>query len=182
MTTDLAVITDRTTLTFVRHLPGPIERVWAYLTNPAYLATWFSDGVVADRIGGEARFEMGAWGSITAYEPPHVFEYTWNEQKSSHGAVADAIVRWELADDGGGVRLTLTHSRLPEIEVWAHGAGWHTFLQRLIACVDGRAPEPIGELYARFKAVYVTAVQSAGLVLPPLALHGSHELPQQHEG
>ncbi|MDQ6931258.1 MAG: SRPBCC family protein, partial [Candidatus Eremiobacteraeota bacterium] len=154
--TDLATIAERSTLMFVRHLPGPIDRVWAYLTDPKFLIKWLSDGVVADGAGGVVRFEMGATGRITAYQPPHLLEYTWNEEEASCGPVADALVRWELAEEGDGVRLTLTHSRLPENEVFAHGAGWHAFLQRLSACIDGRDPKPFAELYARCKPYYVT--------------------------
>jgi uncharacterized protein YndB with AHSA1/START domain len=127
------------------------------------LVTWFSDGVVADRVGGEVRFDMGATGRVTAYEPPRLLEYTWNEEDASCGPVADSVVRWELAEEGGGVRLTLTHTRLPEIEVLGHGAGWHAFLLRLSACVEGREPEPIGDLFAPLKAEYVPLVEAAGI-------------------
>lgn len=160
---DPATISGRSTLTFVRHLPGPIERVWAYLTESAFLAKWFSRGVVPDRVGGNVQFDMGATGRITAYEPPRLLEYTWNEEESSCGPVADALVRWELAEDGDRVRLTLTHSRLPENEVLAHGAGWQAFLQRLSACIDGRDPEPVDELFARYKIAYAAIVESAGI-------------------
>lgn len=160
---DFARISERSTLTFVRHLPGPIERVWAYLTDPELLAKWFSDGAVADSVGGEVRFEIGATGRITVYEPPHLLEYTWNEEDASVGPVADALVRWELSEEGTGVRLTLTHSRLPENEILGHGAGWHTFLQRFFACVEGREPEPFEALFARLKAQYVPVVQAAGI-------------------
>ncbi|HVN68721.1 MAG TPA: SRPBCC family protein [Candidatus Binatia bacterium] len=152
--TDMATIADRDTLTLVRRLPGPIERVWAYLTDPQLLVEWFSDGVVADRVGGEVRFEMGATGRVTAFEPPRLLEYTWNELEHARGPIADTIVRWELCDEGDGVRLTLTHSRLPEPEVLTHGAGWHTFLERLVSRVNGREPEPIEKLYARLKLEY----------------------------
>ena len=163
--TDLATITQRGTLTFVRHLPGPIDRVWAYLTDPTFLVTWFSDGVVADSVGGEVRFEMGAEGRITAYEPPHLLEYTWNEEDETC-PIVDTLVRWELTEESSGVQLTLTHARLPENEVLGHGAGWHAFLQRLAACVDGREPEPISELFARLKIEYVPLVQAAGIATP----------------
>ena len=161
--TDRATIVGRSGLMFVRHLPGPIERVWAYLTDPKFLEKWFSSGVVADRVGGEVRFDMGATGRVTAYEPPHLLEYTWNEEDASVGPVTDALVRWELSEEGSGVRLTLTHLRLPENEVLGHGAGWHAFLQRLSACVDGHDPEPFEELYARLKPEYVPVVRSAGI-------------------
>ncbi len=164
---DPATITNRSTLTFVRHLPGPIERVWAYLTDPTFLVTWLSDGVVADRTGGEVRFDMGATGRVTAYQPPRLLEYTWNEEDASVGPVADSLVRWELAEEGGGVRLTLTHSRLPEIEVLGHGAGWHAFLDRLAASIDGRDAEPFEELFVGYKPHYVPLVQAAGIADVP---------------
>ena len=63
------------------------------------------------------RFEMGATGRVTAYEPPHLLEYTWSEKDLSRGPIVDALVRWELAEEGGRVRLTLTHSRLAENEL-----------------------------------------------------------------
>jgi len=163
---DLATIADRSALTFVRHFPGPIERVWAFLTDPKLLAEWLLGGVVADRVGGEVTFEIGATGRITAYEPPHLLEYTWSEEDASFGPVVDSLIRWELSKEGSGVRLTLTHSRLPEIEVLGHGAGWHTFLQRLSACFDGREPEPVNELFARLKDEYSPVVRSAGIVMP----------------
>jgi uncharacterized protein YndB with AHSA1/START domain len=181
--TDMATIADRSVLTFVRHLPGPIERVWAYLTDPKFLVRWFSDGVVTDCVGGEVRFEIGVTGHVTAYQPPHLLEYTWNEQRASCGPVADARVRWELSEEGNGVRLTLSHSRLPENEVLAHGAGWHTFLERLSACVDGRDPEPVDELYARLKAEYVPVVQSAGIATASPTINGSHsQVSSRHTG
>jgi uncharacterized protein YndB with AHSA1/START domain len=150
----MARFTDRGTLVLVRHFPGPISRVWAYLTDPKLLAKWLSDGVVGSCAGGEVRFDMGAHGHITAYEPPHLLEYTWNEEEASCGPVADALVRWDLAEDGDRVRLTLTHSRLPEAELIAHGAGWHAFLERLLDAIEGREPRSIEEAYARYKEEY----------------------------
>jgi uncharacterized protein YndB with AHSA1/START domain len=151
---DMATIDERNTVKLVRDLPGPIERVWTYLTDPTFLARWFSDGVVADRVGGEVRFEMGADGRITAYEPPRLLEYTWNERENSRGPIVDSLVRWELAEIGGRVRLTLTHERLSEMEAALHGAGWHTFLDRLSASVDDREPPPIVERFAQLKSEY----------------------------
>ena len=151
---DLATITGRGTLTLVRHLPGPIGRVWAFLTDSKLLPAWLSDGVVADAVGGEVRLDMGATGRITAIDPPHVLEYTWNELELSRGPIVDSLVRWELAEEGDRVRLTLTHSRLSESEVLSHSIGWHALLHRLSQCADGREPEDIGELFARFKVEY----------------------------
>jgi|SRR5579871_404781 len=154
MTEELATLTDRSTVVFVRSLPGPIERVWRYLTDSQLLATWFSDGTVGTRPGEPATFSMGAYGKIVTYEPPHLLEYSWNEDDSSCGPVRDSIVRWELAEEGNRVRLTLTHARLHETTQRPHGAGWHAFLDRLEAIVSGREPESLDRLYAHYKAVY----------------------------
>jgi uncharacterized protein YndB with AHSA1/START domain len=151
---DFATINEEQTVTLERDLPGPIERVWAFLTDPKLLAQWFSDGIVADRVGGEVRFEMGAEGRITAYEPPRLLEYTWNEPDLSRGAILDTLVRWELAEAGNRVRLTLTHKRLSEAEAVAHSAGWHAFLECLSASVDGREPPQLMERFAQLKGEY----------------------------
>jgi uncharacterized protein YndB with AHSA1/START domain len=162
---DLATITGRSTLTFVRYLPGPIERVWSYLTDPTYLASWFSAGSVAGHVGGDVRFEMGAHGNITAYEPPRVLEYTWNEEETPCGPIPDALVRWELAQEGNRVRLTLTHSRLAETALVSLGAGWHTFLDRLNESLAGQALSPLEETYGRLEPVYASHVGALGKTL-----------------
>jgi uncharacterized protein YndB with AHSA1/START domain len=151
---DFATIDEHNSVTLVRDLPGPIERVWAFLTDPKFLSRWFSNGVVADHVGGEARFEMGAEGRVTAYEPPHLLEYTWNELDRSRGSIFDTLVRWELTDAGKRVRLTLTHKRLSELEAILHSAGWHTFLDRLSASVDGREPPHTMERFAQLQSEY----------------------------
>ena len=151
---DFATIDEHNTITIVRDLPGPIERVWAFLTDRRLLARWLSDAVVADRVGGKVRFEMGAEGRITAYEPPHLLEYTWNERELSRGPILDTLVRWQLDEAGDRVRLTLTHKRLAEAEAIAHGAGWHAFLDRLAASVDGREPPQLMERYEQLQGEY----------------------------
>lgn len=40
------------TIRFVRDLPGPIERVWAMLTEPALRARWLAGGAMDLRVGG----------------------------------------------------------------------------------------------------------------------------------
>ena len=44
---------DKNTIWFQRPLPGPIERVWAYLTEPEKRATWFAGGELESRVGGK---------------------------------------------------------------------------------------------------------------------------------
>ena len=151
---NFGTITARSSVIFERYLPGPIERVWSYLTNPRYLAKWFDEGSIAGHVGGSVRFEMGVEGRVTAYDPPHLLEYTWKEDDAPGGPIANAVVRWELAKEGDRVHLTLTHARLPEYSLVSHGAGWHTFLERLSACLEDREPPPIKETYSRLEAEY----------------------------
>lgn len=152
--TNLAALTGEDTITLIRDCPVQSERLWAYLTEPKLLAEWFSGGELSGHQGGSVNFDMGAHGLITEFRPPHLLEYTWNEEKSSHGPIVDSLVRWDLADNGECTRLTLTHSRLPERERLAHSAGWHTFLDRLVASVQGREPVSIEERYAELKREY----------------------------
>ncbi len=83
------------TVQMERLLPGPIERVWDYLTKPEFLATWLDKGL---HEGLDAR------PAIKRYEPPAVLEYVWN---------GDSTVRFDLETRGQDVLLKLTHRRLP---------------------------------------------------------------------
>ncbi|MBL7984768.1 MAG: SRPBCC domain-containing protein, partial [Flavobacteriales bacterium] len=44
------------TIQFKRLLPGPIERVWAYLTESDKRSKWLASGSMDLRVGGEALF------------------------------------------------------------------------------------------------------------------------------
>jgi uncharacterized protein YndB with AHSA1/START domain len=44
------------TLRFERLLPGPIERVWEFFTDPEKRARWFCGGRMEPRVGG--RFDL----------------------------------------------------------------------------------------------------------------------------
>ena len=93
---------DDSTVRFERMLPGPIERVWEYLTDSDKRATWLAAGGTELRVGGntEMHFHNAALsnrpdldppqkyrdmpekisfgGTVTRCEPPHVLTYTWD--------------------------------------------------------------------------------------------------------
>ena len=52
-TADRGTITEAGTIRFERLLPGPIERVWAYLTESDKRAKWLAAGDMDLRPGGE---------------------------------------------------------------------------------------------------------------------------------
>ena len=100
---DHGVITEAATVRFERLLPGPIERVWEYLTQADKRATWFAGGEMELRRGGkvELRFrhadlsqpgevppekyrkvhEEGliTYGEITRCEPPRLLSFLWGK-------------------------------------------------------------------------------------------------------
>jgi uncharacterized protein YndB with AHSA1/START domain len=49
---EFGVKTAPDTLRIERTLPGPIERVWAYLVDPVKRATWFARGPMDLKPGG----------------------------------------------------------------------------------------------------------------------------------
>ncbi|MCB0792441.1 MAG: SRPBCC family protein [Flavobacteriales bacterium] len=142
------------TIRFERLLPGPIERVWAYLTESEKRAKWLASGAMDLRVGGAVdlhwkhseldavqdeapeRYANGhhMQATITRCEPPHALGFTW-------GARADALseVVIELSEQGKDVLLVLTHHRLPgHKDLLGVSGGWHTHLDVLVAHLNGR--------------------------------------------
>ncbi|WP_406855872.1 SRPBCC family protein [Alsobacter sp. KACC 23698] len=141
-----------------RLLPGPRERVWRYLTEPDLRRKWLAAGAFDLAPGGaielvfhnnaltpndepppagsEAHGEVSRLrGTVLACEKPSLLAFTWGTEPDS------SQVRFELADEGGKVRLTVTHSRVvkPGMVV-SVSAGWHCHLDLLASELEGRAP------------------------------------------
>ena len=144
----------------VRTLPGPIERVWDYLTVPEKRARWFAGGVTEPKPGGKVEFAMlhknlspgetppaefaevqcrgvNFEGRVVRYEPPRVLAYTFGND--------DSVVTFELTTQGKQVLLVLTHRARgaeEQAEIGKYGAGWHTHLALLVAELEG-TPRPL---------------------------------------
>jgi uncharacterized protein YndB with AHSA1/START domain len=168
---EYGVVTAAGTVRFERLLPGPIERVWAFLTEPDKRATWFAGGVLEPRVGGKLELffkhsllagpgevmpdkyrEMNETGirstqRITRYEPPRALGFTWDE----HGSE----VLFELSPQGEKVRLVLTHQRLADRAALANvGGGWHTHLGVLEDQLTGVPRRPFWSTVTRLHAEY----------------------------
>jgi uncharacterized protein YndB with AHSA1/START domain len=126
------------TVSFEWYYDRPVEAVWAALTEPDRLSLWLADAEVDLRMGGRYRLlwrgegQGTMEGTIVELEPPRVLAYTWNE----HGQL-ESTVRWELATEGEGCVLRLTHTFPPGQEPVPFLGGWHDFLYALLAGVDG---------------------------------------------
>ena len=113
---------------FERVYPHPVGHVWRSVTEPDALAEWFPTTVEVDlREGGAMAFtfpegEMEPMdGSVVELDPPRRFAFLWGEE----------LLRFELAPDGDGTRLTLTHVISSADTAARTAAGWHVCLDRL---------------------------------------------------
>ena len=161
---EFGTLVDANTVRFERLLPGPIERVWAYLTEPQFLRTWLAESTMDLRVGGAValhfdtdevpeRANAGAidQGIITRYEPPYALAYTW--QKAPNGPVTSHVT-FELECVGDQVRLVLTHSRLLPTSLASFGAGWHTHLTVLQARLQKADPPQFLLLFEKVLPLY----------------------------
>lgn len=55
---EYGVVTQPGTVRLERLLPGPIERVWDYLTDSKKRGTWFASGPIELRVGGKVELKF----------------------------------------------------------------------------------------------------------------------------
>ncbi len=130
---------DALQVVFHRRYRQPVEKVWAALTTPERLADWFAEAEVDLRVGGVIRL---GWNgvhktdvTITICDAPNTLAWIWEI------AGRATLVRFDLAPEGGGCALTVTHSGLSPKAGPGAGvrAGWHAHLEALPAALEGRA-------------------------------------------
>lgn len=164
---------------FERDLPGPIDRVWQYLVDPAKRALWLCGGATDTAIDGTIvlafdnstlsgpdddpaptdRDDCGKpvtfSGTVTRYEPPHVFAHTWDFEGQS------SEVCYELSETDSGVHLVLTHTRLAsDEEVIGVCSGWHAHLGLLADVLEERKLRPFYRTMFALEAEYTQRVGS----------------------
>ena len=131
-----------------RHFAHPPQALWAMLTEPARLVAWLAPGTIELREGGAAKLSFEDSGTVidstvSAFEPGRVLEYSW----SGPGEPLRPV-RWQVAAEGDGARLTLKLG-VPEGEDAARAcAGWEAHLEMLAAALEG---VPIKFPFLRFK-------------------------------
>lgn len=155
----------------VRTLPGPIERVWEYLTDPEKRARWLCGGVLEQKAGGKVEFAMvhknlapdetppaqyahvqdpGVTfeGRVLRCEPPRLLAFTFGSD--------DSEVTFELTPQGKQVLLVLTHRTRGDErkDLCNYASGWHTHLMHLIALLEGAPRPPFWALHLKLKAQY----------------------------
>lgn len=157
------VLLDAGTIRFERLLPGPIERVWAYLTESDKRKQWIAAGDFELRKGGRthlffhhknisktdrdvpAEFKKvheigeGFDGEVLAVDPPRLLTISWG---------GDSEVTFELTGQASGeVLLTVTHRRLTGDSKKYVAPGWHAHLALLADVLNHREPADFWALW-----------------------------------
>ncbi|HLW92027.1 MAG TPA: SRPBCC family protein [Roseiarcus sp.] len=154
------------TLKIQRLLPGPIERVWAYLTDGDLRRQWLAAGEMELKAGAPLELvwrnneltnppgerppgfseEHRMQSRIIALDPPHRLAIAWGESGE---------VSFELNPEGDEVLLTIIHRRLPDrANMLNVSAGWHMHLDILVARARGKEPEPFWDGWRRLRKEY----------------------------
>jgi uncharacterized protein YndB with AHSA1/START domain len=127
----------RSVLRVERRMAHPPQKVWAALTDPERLATWFPTTVRAQpRVGGTVEFGFGPSGTVTDYDPPRLIAYTWG----------DDHLRWEVEPADEGSLLRLVHTFGDRAGAASFAAGWNACL----AALAGDDPGDMAESHERF--------------------------------
>jgi uncharacterized protein YndB with AHSA1/START domain len=147
---------SRVGLRYERRLSHPPDKVWRVLTESSELRHWFPADIIGERRAG-APLRLTMWpesverapdqvqaagmtlgdptlpGEIRAWDPPRLFEFTWDSD----------VLRWELSPEGGGTRLLFT-TWVSEPTPVTHAdiaTGYHVCLDDLEAVLaTGAAP------------------------------------------
>jgi len=164
---DYGTLLDDNTIRFERLLPGPIERVWAYLTESDKRGTWLASGPMELRPGGRIEFHFkhselsphheetpepykhksGTSQTLTVSrcDPPYLLVHSWPDSSE---------VTYELTPKGDEVLLTLTHRRLTPESMQGVFPGWHTHLGILVDRLNSRTPQPFWSTFIKLKETY----------------------------
>lgn len=158
-----------------RILPGPIERVWEYLTDAEKRSTWFAGGNMDLRPGGKMQLQMRhlnlapgetpperykqvhdpgvSWEeTIIRCEPPRLLSFTWEGEPPE----PSTEVIFELTPEGDDVKLVLTHRGFgaSRDNLRNVSSGWHLHVAMLDAKLSGHTPPLFWLTHERLEQEY----------------------------
>jgi len=160
------VLIEPATLKIQRLLPGPIERVWAFLTESELRRKWLAAGEMEMKVG--APFEL-VWRNDELTDPPGQRPPGFAHERRMQSQIIEldpprklafawegsGDVSFELEPKGNEVMLTVIHRLLPDrANLLGVGAGWHTHLDVLVARVTGKEPAPFWDGLSRLRKEY----------------------------
>ncbi|SMD01814.1 SRPBCC family protein [Pedobacter africanus] len=155
---------------FERNLPGPIEKVWAYLTQSEKRGKWLAKGEMELFEGGKVELcfvhsELSPLPDVVPekykdmdpchqqtdtmlkVDVPHLLAFTWG---------SSSAVTFELSEaENGRVNLVITHRNLSNAtELISTASGWHNHLEILLASLEGTTPQPFWKRHTELEDAY----------------------------
>jgi uncharacterized protein YndB with AHSA1/START domain len=163
---DYGELIEPGTLSIRRILPGPVERVWAYLTDSDLRRQWLAAGDMGLEVG--TPFEL-VWRNAELTDPPGTPPEGFGEEHRMAGEITEfdpprklgiswgttGGVTFELQPQGDEVLLTLIHRRVPDRSILLNvSAGWHAHLDVLAAKLRGDQPQAFWDSWIGLKEEY----------------------------
>lgn len=160
------LLTEPATLTIARLLPGPVERVWAYLTDEDLRRQWLAAGAMEEKVGAPVELvwrndeltdppgirpdgfgdEHRMLCEVTAIDPPRLLSISWG----STGGVT-----FMLEERGADVLLTIVHKRIEDRDILLNvSAGWHAHLDVFEARVRETPAAPHWDNWVQLREAY----------------------------
>ncbi len=160
------LLTEPATLTIERRLPGPVDRIWSYLTDGELRRQWLAAGAMEEKVGAPVDLvwrndeltdppgtrpegfgdEHRMTCEVTAIDAPRLLSISWG----STGGVT-----FMLQEKGDEVLLTIGHRRVEDPAVLRNvSAGWHAHVDVLEARLRGTTPAPHWDNFAQLRGVY----------------------------
>ena len=160
------------TVRIERILPGPVERVWAYVTETDKRRKWLAEGPMDLRQGGAVALtfrnnglsaetdrrdsssspngvDHQMNGVISRCDPPRLLVFSWGLDATA------SEVTFELSPHGGDTRILVTHRRLADRrQLLSVSAGWHVHIGILMDLLSGAEPRSFWSQHARLEKVY----------------------------
>jgi uncharacterized protein YndB with AHSA1/START domain len=127
------------------------EKIWEALTKPELVKRYFfGTNLVTDWTVGSALFFRGDWngkayedkGTVLSFDPPKSLSFDYWSAFSGHEDRPDLrqIVRYDLEETDGGIRVSVDQSNVDTQEHADHGAkNWQGVLEALKKLVEQTA-------------------------------------------
>jgi uncharacterized protein YndB with AHSA1/START domain len=129
-------------------IEAPVDVVWAVVTEPHHIASWFTDSAQLDlRPGGEGRFDFRSRATggpatvnlrVERVDPPRLFSFRWTHPEGAEPDETNSLlVELRLEPTGDATRLHLVESgfdragRGEHRSHAGHTTGWDVHLGRL---------------------------------------------------
>jgi uncharacterized protein YndB with AHSA1/START domain len=128
---------------------APVDVVWAVVTEPHHIASWFTDSAQLDlRPGGDGRFDFRSRATgdptsvnlrVECVDPPHFFSFRWTHPEGAEPDETNSLlVELRLEAAGDATRLHLVESGFERADRGEHrdsadhSSGWDIHLARLV--------------------------------------------------